>query len=119
MLGEFGARAVRVNVTALSQKAVAALAAESGVDPDALYRQTNGNPFFVTEALAAGGEGVPETVRDAVLARAARLVMTRGSCSTRSLSFRRTSSGCCSTDSCRTRTRRSTNARLPECSAPP
>ena len=41
--------------------------------PDALYRQTNGNPFFVTEALAAGGEGVPETVRDAVLARAARL----------------------------------------------
>ena len=46
---------------------------ESGVDADALYRQTSGNPFFVTEALAVGGEGVPETVRDAVLARAARL----------------------------------------------
>ena len=38
-----------------------------------LYRRTGGNPFFVTEVLAAGGEQVPETVRDAVLARAARL----------------------------------------------
>lgn len=37
-----------------------------------LYRRTDGNPFFVTEILAAGG-GVPETVRDAVLARAVRL----------------------------------------------
>src|SRR6185295_7793600 len=46
---------------------------ESGVDPGVLYQRTNGNPFFVTEALAAGGSGVPETVRDAVLARAARL----------------------------------------------
>jgi predicted ATPase len=33
---------------------------------------TNGNPFFVTEVLA-GESGIPETVRDAVLARAARL----------------------------------------------
>ena len=73
VLGEFGARSLRVNVTALSPQAVAALAADSGVDVDALYRRTNGNSFFVTEALAAGGEGVPETVRDAVLARAARL----------------------------------------------
>lgn len=73
VLGEFGARAVRIPVAALSPDAVASLAAESGVDAEALYRKTNGNPFFVTEALAAGGDGVPETVRDAVLARAARL----------------------------------------------
>jgi DNA-binding CsgD family transcriptional regulator/tetratricopeptide (TPR) repeat protein len=73
VLGEFGVHAVRVNVIPLSQAAVAVLAAESGLDADALYRQTNGNSFFVTEALAAGGAGVPETVRDAVLARAARL----------------------------------------------
>ena len=32
-----------------------------------------GNPFFVTEVLAADGEAIPATVRDAVLARAARL----------------------------------------------
>ncbi|HET7128147.1 MAG TPA: LuxR C-terminal-related transcriptional regulator [Gaiellaceae bacterium] len=73
LLGEFGARALRVPVAALSPDAVAHLATESGVDAGALYRRTNGNPFFVTEAIAAGGEGVPETVRDAVLARAARL----------------------------------------------
>ena len=52
---------------------VRALAAGSDVDPDELYRQTGGNPFFVTEVLAAGGSGVPTSVRDAVLARAARL----------------------------------------------
>jgi tetratricopeptide (TPR) repeat protein len=35
---------------------------------------TEGNPFFVTEVLAApGGRGVPATVRDAVLARLGRL----------------------------------------------
>jgi DNA-binding CsgD family transcriptional regulator len=73
LLGEFGARALRVPVEALSPEAVARLATESGVDPDDLYRRTNGNAFYVTEALAAGGDGVPETVRDAVLARAARL----------------------------------------------
>ena len=38
-----------------------------------LHRQTGGNPFFVTEALAARAPGIPPTVRDAVLARAARL----------------------------------------------
>jgi DNA-binding CsgD family transcriptional regulator/tetratricopeptide (TPR) repeat protein len=73
LLGEFGARALRVPVTPLSPESVARLATESGVDPGVLYERTNGNPFYVTEALAAGGEGVPETVRDAVLARAARL----------------------------------------------
>src|SRR6185369_11094241 len=37
-----------------------------------LHRRTGGNPFYVTEVLAGGGE-LPDTVRDAVLARAARL----------------------------------------------
>ena len=73
VLGEFGARAVRITVSSLSPEAVAVLADDTGIDPEALYRRTNGNPFFVTEALAAGGGGVPETVRDAVLARATRL----------------------------------------------
>src|SRR5262245_38335512 len=56
----------------LSPRAVAALAG-SDVDADALYRKTGGNPFFVTEALAAGGVEIPPTIRDAVLARCARL----------------------------------------------
>jgi tetratricopeptide (TPR) repeat protein len=38
-----------------------------------LFELTGGNPFFVTEVLAGGGEEVPVTVRDAVLARVDRL----------------------------------------------
>ena len=49
------------------------MAVGSGRDAATLYRLTGGNPFFLTEALAAEGETVPATVGDAVLARAARL----------------------------------------------
>src|SRR6185312_16316027 len=42
-------------------------------DGPALYELTRGNPFYVTEALAAAGELLPATVRDAVLARASQL----------------------------------------------
>ncbi len=41
--------------------------------PARLFERTGGNPFFVTEALAAADVDVPETVRDAVLARTAQL----------------------------------------------
>ncbi len=63
----------RVRVEALSAEAVAQLAAPHAVDADELYRKTAGNPFFVVEALAAPSTGIPDTVRDAVLARAAPL----------------------------------------------
>jgi hypothetical protein len=49
------------------------MAKATGVHCNELFDRTAGNPFFVTEALAAGTAGVPSTVRDAVLARAARL----------------------------------------------
>src|SRR5689334_21620528 len=41
--------------------------------PARLFEATQGNPFFVTELLRGGGEGMPVTVQDAVLARYARL----------------------------------------------
>jgi DNA-binding CsgD family transcriptional regulator/tetratricopeptide (TPR) repeat protein len=63
----------RMKLAPLSAPAVAQLAESSGVDADELYRKTAGNPFFVTEILAAGEEEIPHTIRDAVLARAARL----------------------------------------------
>jgi DNA-binding CsgD family transcriptional regulator/tetratricopeptide (TPR) repeat protein len=72
LLGELSAGALRIAVEPLSTAAVARLAAPHGVDAADLHRRTGGNAFFVTEALASPGE-VPETVRDAVLARAARL----------------------------------------------
>ena len=49
--------------------AVAALAGSADVDPGELHRRTAGNPFFVTEVLATADDAIPETVRDAVLAR--------------------------------------------------
>ena len=65
---------VRLRLNPLSPEAVAELARPLGVDAEDLYAKTAGNPFFVTEALASGDAGaVPATVRDAVLARAARL----------------------------------------------
>jgi DNA-binding CsgD family transcriptional regulator/tetratricopeptide (TPR) repeat protein len=75
VLGELVSRDAvrRLTIEPLSPAAVARLAESHGVDAEELYRKTAGNAFFVTEALAAGGEEVPDTVRDAVLARAARL----------------------------------------------
>jgi DNA-binding CsgD family transcriptional regulator/tetratricopeptide (TPR) repeat protein len=75
VLGEIGSgeRVARLELQRLSPDAVAVLAAVRSVDPHELYRKTSGNPFFVTEALAAPNLAIPTTVRDAVLARASRL----------------------------------------------
>jgi len=73
LLGEKAPRARRLKVERLSRAAVAALAEPHDLDAAELYDRTGGNPFFVTEVLATGGERLPDTVRDAVLARAARL----------------------------------------------
>ena len=62
--------AARIEPGALSPAAVAQLA---GRDAPDLHAITGGNPFFVTEALAAGGEGVPASVRDAVELRVGAL----------------------------------------------
>ncbi|HEX4929534.1 MAG TPA: AAA family ATPase, partial [Gaiellaceae bacterium] len=63
----------RVGVPRLSLDAVRELAEPQGADAEAIHRLTQGNAFYVTEILAAGGSALPETVRDAVLARVARL----------------------------------------------
>ena len=74
MLGELpGAVSARHELPRLSETAVAALAGASTLDLGELYERTGGNPFYVTEVLAAGGGRIPPTVRDAVLARAAGL----------------------------------------------
>jgi DNA-binding CsgD family transcriptional regulator len=66
-------RVTRLALAGLSPRAVAELAGPADVDAGELHRWTAGNPFFVTEVLAAGTGLVPHSVRDAVLARAARL----------------------------------------------
>jgi DNA-binding CsgD family transcriptional regulator/tetratricopeptide (TPR) repeat protein len=60
----------RIEPEALSEAAVALLAGRAGRDPSDLHAVSGGNPFFVTEALAApSGGGVPASVRDAVASR--------------------------------------------------
>jgi predicted ATPase len=65
---------LRLTLLPLSQASVLELARAAKQDhAHDLYATTGGNPFFVTEVLESGGESVPPTVRDAVLARVARL----------------------------------------------
>jgi DNA-binding CsgD family transcriptional regulator len=75
VLGEVVAvsQITRLRLSPLSAEAVARLAAPRHIAADDLHAKTGGNPFFVREVLAAADEEIPATVRDAVLARAARL----------------------------------------------
>ena len=59
----------RLGLPALSAAGVATLAHGTEIDAAELHRLTAGNPFFVTEVLQAGNDGLPASVRDAVLAR--------------------------------------------------
>jgi DNA-binding CsgD family transcriptional regulator len=73
-LGHLPARHVtRLPLSPLSARAVAELAERAGRDAAGLHQASGGNPFFVAELLAHPDEGVPATVRDAVLGRAALL----------------------------------------------
>lgn len=65
----------RIFVPPLTVGGVAVLADRAGVSVDAaaLHARTGGNSFFVAESLAVGGEALPDTVSDAILARVARL----------------------------------------------
>ena len=59
----------RIGLEPLSREAVAVLAAGSGINPDQLHGSTDGNPFYVTEVLAAGPDAVS---RDPVAAQRGR-----------------------------------------------
>ncbi|WFF05831.1 AAA family ATPase [Micromonospora sp. WMMD1076] len=59
----------RMPLAPLSPAAVASLSAGTGRDAAAVYAITGGNPFFVTESLAAGDDALPASIVEAVLAR--------------------------------------------------
>lgn len=68
----------RIGLEPLSRHAVAQLATGSGVNAEQLHELTGGNPFFVTEVLAAGPaaltrQGLPRSIAEAVRGRLARL----------------------------------------------
>jgi tetratricopeptide (TPR) repeat protein len=62
-----------IGLEPLSFDAVRRLAEPSGASAEEIYALTAGNPFFVTEALAAPPGALSTSVRLAVLARASRL----------------------------------------------
>jgi DNA-binding CsgD family transcriptional regulator len=63
-------RVRRLPLARLSPAAVGRLSRAAALDPGHVYELTSGNPFFVTEVVAAGDTGqAPPTVVDAVLAR--------------------------------------------------
>ncbi|HRF48724.1 MAG TPA: AAA family ATPase [Anaerolineales bacterium] len=65
--------AQRLDLAPLSVEAISELSGRTPAEAEQLRATTGGNPFFVTEALANPMGTVPATVRDTVLARAARL----------------------------------------------
>src|SRR5207302_606983 len=75
VLGDLSRReaVARIQLRCLGPEGVEALAAGRHPEPRRLHGMTGGNPFFVTEVLAAGPGRVPETVRDAIRGRVARL----------------------------------------------
>lgn len=75
VLGDLAASpaARHIALPPLSGQAVQSLVGGRSIDAAALHHLTGGNPFFVTEVLGSASSGIPHTVRDAVLARAARL----------------------------------------------
>ena len=89
VLGELaGTRAAeRRHVPSLSFEAVRTLAEPAGVDAARLFERTGGNPFFVSEALAAGGEVFPRPCATVLARGAARFdedARTAGSMRSRS-----------------------------------
>ena len=74
MLGDLPAATLqRLQIERLSREAVEQLSDAASRDGREVYDVTGGNPFFVIEILTHGGSGVPESIRDAVQSRAARL----------------------------------------------
>jgi DNA-binding CsgD family transcriptional regulator len=62
----------RVGLQPLSESAIAEMAEPAGLDSRRLAALTGGNPFLVVEAVASGGS-MPASVREATMARVARL----------------------------------------------
>jgi hypothetical protein len=58
----------RLQLTALSKEAVTTMATEKGYNAEDVYSVSGGNPFYVTEILASYSPGVPENIKDSILA---------------------------------------------------
>jgi DNA-binding CsgD family transcriptional regulator len=74
LMGELPSDAVtRIELSRLTPAGVETLARRALRSAEGIYPATRGNPFFVTELLRHGGDGMPHGVQDMVLSRFARL----------------------------------------------
>jgi DNA-binding NarL/FixJ family response regulator len=71
LLGQLALMPATVNLTVppLSAAGVAAMASGTDVDPAGLHVLSGGNPFYVAQVIAAGGQEVPLSISDAIRAR--------------------------------------------------
>lgn len=58
----------RIQLVPLSRQAVYKMAEEKGYDAQNVFSISGGNPFYVNEILASYSPGVPENIKDAILA---------------------------------------------------
>jgi DNA-binding CsgD family transcriptional regulator len=58
----------RVQLEPLSRQAVYKLADEKGYNAENVYNISGGNPFYVSEILASYSPGVPDNIKDSILA---------------------------------------------------
>lgn len=58
----------KLALTPLSKQAVMAMATQKGYNGEDVYSIAGGNPFYVNEILASYSPGVPNTVKDSILA---------------------------------------------------
>ena len=58
----------RVHLGPLSREAVHKMAIQKGYDPENLYHIAGGNPFYLNEILASYSPGIPENIKDSILA---------------------------------------------------
>ncbi len=63
----------RIRLYPLSINAVSTLMKKAGIQNDDLYERTGGNPFYVTEVLAHKNDGLPLSIKEAVVARTLNL----------------------------------------------
>ncbi|WP_232667332.1 ATP-binding protein [Pseudonocardia sp. TRM90224] len=68
-----GTPTTRLPLAPLSSGAVSELATSAGRDGSALHALTGGNPFYLTETLAAPPDELPASVAEAVVSRVRRL----------------------------------------------
>jgi len=75
LLGSFAGQKniIRIKPAPLSIQAVATLLGTRRRNAMEVHQKTGGNPFYVTEVIGHGDDGLPSTIRDAVLARASGL----------------------------------------------